>query len=520
MPWYQVTPIPMDDSPTTAPRSVTVFPFYNSYSSPEQRSVGVPPFYSKYRDERVGRRTTHVLWPLWRSEKRDDSWAYTERESTSVLPLFHQMAEEDERYGPNQHQYLFPFYFQGTQAKQNGRYVIVFPFFWYAENARMVTPLFPKRPQTFAAFWPFFGHFENYWNRHTIDYVLWPLFVRSIEGKDPEVDKITHYTFLWPIFGYYDSKVMGGFNVWPLVSRVEKPDEYLRAYWLWPLGHYRYEVVPEWSDKRSEETWFLPFYADATTPKYNFDLVFPFYGDLEMKGRRSRGYALAVYNTNENYRSSIRQHRLLWFLIRWTTRIDPNPKAGEFVLTPEPMQGGGFFPFYTKTWNSEKVRVSAPWPIYTYRKDREAAQIYTRQFLFPFFGRTVKEFPVAEGDSQPAKPTETKRYVWPFYRKTTLKNGHTYTNIPHFFPGLEVNDIDRNYSALWSVYRAERDPQTGARTDQFLGSVYKREKTDAGDVRKSVRLLVYSRTSQRGSDGSRSGETKWLFGLLKHRWEK
>ncbi|MGF1571627.1 MAG: hypothetical protein ACFCU1_00980 [Sumerlaeia bacterium] len=512
--YYQVGPFSVTAS--KAQQNWSFFPFLNYSNTERQKYWSITPFYSVYEDKEQNRKSTHVLWPLWRSERRAQSWAAEDRTSTSVFPIFHRMKEVDERYGPNQHQYLFPFYFQGSQKEANGRYFILFPFIWYAENARLVVPLFPKRPQTFAAFWPFIGHFENYWNRHTIDYVLWPLFVRSIEGAEETNDKITHYSFIWPIFGLYKSDVMGGFNVWPLISRVEKPDEYIRAYWLWPLGHYRYEKVPEWEDKRSEQTWFIPFFASANTPNYKYDLVFPFYGELDMKGRRSRGYALAIYNTNENFRSSIRNHRLFWFLIRWTTKIDPNPRYNDFTLHPEPLQGGGVFPFYVNQWNSSKRRVLAPWPIYSYRKDVDTDQIYTRQFLFPFFARTEKEFPAANGE--PQRLTQVKRYVWPFYRKTTLDDDSTYTNIPHLFPILDVNEIDRNYAPFWSLYRAERDPKTGARNEQILGSIYRKEKEANGTRNKQLNLLVYKGKWSKDAQGNRSGEVKILFGLIKSTW--
>lgn len=512
--FYQVGPFNVVASKEQ--QNWSLFPFAHYSNDARQKYWAISPLYSVYENKELGRKSTHVIWPFWISERRAQSWAAEDRTSTSVFPLFHRMKEVDQKYGPNQNQYLFPFYYQGSQKAQNGRYFILFPFIWYAENARMVVPLFPKRPQTFAAFWPFIGHFENYWNRHTIDYVLWPLYVRSIEGSDEKNDKITHYSFIWPIFGIYKSDVMGGFNVWPLVSRVNKPDEYLRAYWLWPLGQYRYEVVPEWTDKRSEETWFLPFYIDADTPKYKFKMVFPFYGDLNMKGRRSQGYALAIYNTNENYRSGIRNHRLLWFLFRWTTKIEPNTRYDDFTLHPEPMQGGGFFPFYTNQWNSQKRRVLAPWPIYTYRKDTDPDQIYTRQFLFPLFGRTEKSFPATENG--PQRLTEVKRYVWPFYRKTTLDDGSTYTNIPQLFPGLEINAIDRNFSPFWSIYRAERDPKTGARNEQVFGSLYRTAKESDGSRHKQLNLLVYKGKWSKDAEGNRSGEAKVLFGLFKSTW--
>lgn len=512
--FYQVGPFSV--AATKEEQNWSWLPFLHYSNNPEQKWWAVTPLYSVYEDKVQNRKSTHVLWPLWRSERRAQSWAAEDRRSWSVFPVFHSMREVDKRYGPNKNQYLFPLYYQGSQPEQKGKYFILFPFVWYGENARMVVPLFPKRPQTFAAVWPLMGHFENYWNRHTIDYVLWPLYVRSIEGQDPEVDKITHYSFIWPIFGYFDSKVMGGFNVWPLVSRVEKKDDYIRAYWLWPLGHYRYEKVPEWTDKRSEETWFIPFYVDAKTPKYKFNMVFPFYGDLDMKGRRSRGYALAIYNTNENFRSGIRNHRLLWFLFRWTTKIDPNPRYDEFVLHPEPMQGGGFFPFYVKQKNSEKLRVIAPWPIYTLKKDFDADRTYTRQYLFPFYALTKKTYSVAENGEQRAP--EVKRYIWPFYRKTTLKDGSTYTNIPQLFPTLDVEELDRNYAPFWSIYRAERDPKTGARNEMIFGSLYRTAKDSDGSRHKQLNLLVYKSKRSRSAEGERTGETQLLFGLIKHRW--
>jgi hypothetical protein len=56
--------------------------------------------------------------------------------------------------------------------------------------------------------------------------------------------------------------------------------------------------------------------------------------------------------------------------------------------------------------------------------------------------------------------------------------------------------IERNFSPLWSVWRAETNPGTGASSQSFLWNLYRREKTrDAKKLSLLFGLFQYQSTA-------------------------
>src|SRR5690606_36445943 len=233
-------------------------------------------------------------------------------------------------------------------------------------------------------------------------------------------------------------------RLWPLWSHVARENEFRRGYFLWPLGHYRKELTPEPGDKELDEMFlFLPFYGRVRDEKMDYDLVFPFCGRLDMEGRRVRGYALALYNENDNLRKGIREHRLLWFLIRWTSDIPR--EVGEEVAgeePPDPMRGGGVFPIYLKRENESKLRETIAWPIYSRRVDEYEDYVLRRNYLLPFYGRRVTDF--ADG-----RESESG-FLFPFYRWDETEEEKVYKSAPSLFPYSHSEPLDRNWAPVWS----------------------------------------------------------------------
>jgi len=494
-----------------------IWPLFRFYTSEDTNQYSMLPIFS-YRKEKEEARedTTHVIWPFFKQRYREKHWTSNERKEFSFWPLYHTVWEHDEKYGKIWHRYLFPLYFAGKQPQNNGRYFILFPFIWYADNAILVAPLFPKRPQTFAAIWPLVGHFKNYWNRDRITFLFWPLFIKSSEGKPDE--RIDVYSMPWPFLGYYHSKVMNGFYVWPLFSRVNKPNDYTRAYWLWPLGHYRSEVVDE-DDRYRDQVkgdrwwlfWFFPFYGKADLGLFDYLNIFPFYGEVDMNGRRVRGYFFAMYNRDENFRQGIATNRILWFMFKWTNEI---PIKEEFADPPpeRPKRSGIIF-IYKKTKTETKLRLRALLTLYQLKIDRFVDEIFTRQYFLPFYGRQTREFPQEDVKM-------TTKYIFPFYREVSFNQTHQYQSAPHLFFYTSIDQIDRNIGGIWEIWRKERNPQDGSYSESIFGSLYRHGKDGDGTTHRQVNLGLVKGKWTRGENGKRKGETSLIFGLLKYKWNK
>lgn len=497
-----------------------LWPLVEKSAGPDGRIAAVHPFWSRHRAPESADDSTHVLWPFLVRRHRPDTWNGTDRRSLSIVPLWHSSTNERGDLGRSTTRYLIPFYWQGSQTRPNepkGRYLVLFPFFWHAENARMAVPLFPPRPQNFSAIFPLGGTFEGYWNADRVRFFLWPLLVESTKRKPDETVKL--YSFPWPFLGLYSAERTSGFRVWPLFSRVSKPGEFTRAYWLWPLGHYRSETAADAKRSPKELFLFLPFYGRARDPKLSYDLVFPFYGELRQKGRTTRGYALALYNSDDNLRKGVRNHRLLWFIVRWTSRIPVQvqpavpPTPEEVASAPGPMEGGGVFPLYVRQSNGRSLREYVLWPFWTRRVDDYDDRVHARRFLLPFHGRTEVRF--KEDDSR-----RRGWFLWPLKRAVERRDGSTFSSVPHLFPYTEADPVDRNWAPLWMAWTRHANPSTGEARVRLFGNLTAYDRTADGTVRREVNLGVYSWKNETAPDGGRTGRVKVLFGLVRWDWNK
>ncbi|CAN5201433.1 hypothetical protein BH09SUM1_BH09SUM1_25830 [soil metagenome] len=463
------------DDPTT--ETWVLYPFYLDRETSQTLSVALHPLFSSQKDKSTLRSDFDFLWPIFSHRYRPDKIGAKNYSSNSLFPLYFDRKET--RFNQeNSVRLLLPIYFQGKQGKR-GRYLIIFPFFWYSQNARLQVPLFPPREQTFAAFFPLIGDFRGYWNRDRIFFFLWPLYVHSKQGTGKDFNEI--HSFLWPIFGKYGGPEINGFRVWPLFSYVKKDNEYKRAFWLWPLGQYRSGRISKTNPRQQNVVFFLPFYAKFRQPNISLDLVFPFYGKLVVRDRVSQGYFLALYNRDINYRRGTREDRYLLFLIRKKTKL---PNFTEEDVAKDAMLGGGVFPFYTRTHNDKKVRKNVIWPFSIYKLNRYPTYFYERKYFVPFYSSQLKQ--KTNGEFNYSK------FVFPFFRERKTVGGVKRTNVLHLLFYNDVDAIDREYAPLWTVWEKQEDLKTGEVATRVFKNVSRYEKKADGSVRRELNLLLFN----------------------------
>lgn len=250
---------------------------------------------------------------------------------------------------------------------------------------------------------------------------------------------------------------------------------------------------------------FLPFYAKWRRPNLTFDMLFPFYGKLEVGQRRTRGYFLALYNIDENLRTGIREERYFWFLGRRRTPIEG------IETDPRATTGGGFFPFYTRVSNDTRIYKTIVWPFHRYFVNHHDDHTDTRSYVFPFYSSRVRE----HDDGT----VERSRMIFPFFRRTESRNGTIQTNALHLIPyaGLQ-RAIERNWIPLWTLWEKQTDLQTGERWERALGTAYRHERLQDGTIRRRLNLLLLDHESVESPCGTKTGHTRLLFGLAgRHR---
>jgi len=493
-------PIPAvnsSDEATSAARTWWfAWPLLHVRKAPDESVVAMPPLFSTRLEHESGERRTDVLWPIVRYRSVPRHWNDTRYKFFVITPIWHQRSgvEDGAAY---RHRVLFPLYWQGSKDGQGG-YFVLFPFVWQARNADVKIPFFPNKPQTFTALWPVAGEFRDWYNRDVIQWFLWPLFMHSWKGDGEE--RFDTYTLGWPFFALHTGPRVSGFRAWPLASWAKKRGEFERAYWLWPLGHYRYD-----RQKESKTTLFIPFYGRTRSDTVAYDWLFPFYGRMDMKGRRLRGYMLAAYHTDDNLRRGVRVHRLLWFLITWRTRI-PIPPDLERDDIREPSYGWGVFPFYIRRSSPTQLREKIMWPFWYRRIDRYEQFDYDRYYFFPFYFRRVKTFTDGTKD--------LGEFCFPFYRRWKTPEGEEYRNVLHLRWHTRAEPVDRNWSPLWTVWESYRNPETGESRKRLLWFLWQKQKFDTGLETKRFNGLMYSESFREGGTETSEAHRRILGGLV------
>lgn len=526
IPW-RLPPQPRLDDWSQTTDTWILYPLMRSMQSPTESTFAIYPLLSIHRDKRSGIQRIGVLWPLSTWSHQPEDFTARDRTSFTILPLWYSGSGTRKNGQAFENRYLIPFYWQGHQAaigsSPEGRYTLVLPFYWQAKDARLVTPLFPARRQNFFAIWPFYGEFRGYWNRDLIEWVMWPLFVRSVKGTGD--DRLESIGVVWPVFHYYRGGNHKGGGVWPLFGMVNKKGETSRAYWLWPLGRRVVERDKSTGEVVSSTTLFIPFYGRVRSEKIRYDFAFPVYGDLQMAGRRSRGWGLATYMQDDNLRTGIRTHRVLWFIGRWTTRIPIPPQFQQDSQQPEgapsmaspPLEGGGVFPFYINRRSATDIRRAIVWPFYTHRVDFDTASTSRRTYLLPFFVQQKKTWhATTDAATSEEKPEQTmlRRFYWPGYREWRDRNGERYRSAPHLFPYSRFEWLDRHWAPLWTVWSKREKADTGELAVRWFGGAFLKDVNAAGQTRRKLNLVVWSRETRSGPELAFQSRSRILGGLV------
>lgn len=496
----------LDAPPLPGATSVRMpFPFFTRESGGGRRLVAFHPLFSVFQDESTGRHDVHVLWPIFRYSRQPESWHGADRRMIDIFPFYvnRWSVKDGER---SSSRLAFPLYMSGTD-KAGQRYFILAPFIWHADEAR-VPVFFPPRPQTFSAVWPLAGEFRDFWNRDRIQFLLWPLFVRSWKGDGD--DRVEMHAMPWPFLSLYSGPRVSGFRVWPLYARVRMEGEFTRSYWLWPLGHYRDER-PDERGRFRRGTIFFPFYANYETQDLRYRLHGPFHGRLEMKGRTSRGWLLGIYNEDENHRTGVRRHRLIWFIVRWWSPIPVREEFLAFQSEEEArsrgVRGGGVFPVYVRTHTGSGWRQTVLWPVFVRAFNRyPGGESFDRTtvILFHYQGTQRR----ADGS------TQFKQMFWPVYRRVRTWDGHTRENALHFVPLVDTPGADRNLVPLLAFWSSDRHAVTGERKDRWLGGVVSFDRDWRGVERRRFDTLLFTTEATDGPNRPRESRTTVLRGLV------
>lgn len=337
---------------------------------------------------------------------------------------------------------LFPIYFQQRSAESN---------------------------QNYTALFPIYGHLKGRIFRSEIDWVLWPLYLKTIKRagvapldlfltppdamRQPRLGDLTTYNYFLPFFHLRYGDGLFGWQLWPLLGHEHKATTSRTNTW------HDLEIIPGHDKKFFLWPIFLKQHRGigSDNPEHEL-LVFPFYDRVRSPLRDSTSYLTPFGLTITDDRArKYHEVGVPWPFIVFT--------RGEGKTVNR------IWPLFGQAHNASLESNFYLWPVYTYKGKRGETLDRRRTRILFFLGSHTWEQNTETGKSK------SRTDLWPLYTHRREFNGNTRLQIlAPLEPILPASkSIERNYSPLWSLWRAEENPQTGERSQSLLWNLYRRE---------------------------------------------
>jgi len=421
---------------TSGERTEAAGPFYYAERKESGRIWAVPPVLSYARDPEVETRECDFLYPVMTYARSGEQyrWQFFQILSLAGGPTQEETARD--RFT------LFPLYFQQRSSDPDQNYTAVVPFY---------------------------GHLRHRLFRDEVFFVMFPLYSQT-RKRDVVTDN-----YLVPFFHLRHGDGLRGWQFWPLAGNEHKEvttrtnsfNEVTTVgghdsfFVLWPLFFNNRSGIGTTNEQWQQTS--IPAYSLLRSPlRDSTTVIWPFFNYVD--------------DREKNYREWDAPWPFIVFARgpgKTTTRV---------------------WPFFSQSHNAKLESDFYLWPIYKFNRlhspplDRR----HTRICFFLYSDRTEAN-------------TETgadRRRVncWPLYTYRRDFSGNSRLQVlallELFLPANK--SIERNYSPLWSVWRAEKNAQTGANSQSLLWNLYRRETAPGA---KKCSLLFGLFQYQSGTEG-------------------
>ena len=164
------------------------------------------------------------------------------------------------------------------------------------------------------------------------------------------------------------------------------------------------------------------------------------------------------------------------------------------------------WPIFSQSHNQTQESDSYAWPFYYYKRTHSDPLDWqaTRVLFYLYVGVTERN-------------TETgaeklRRDAWPFFAWRKDFDGSTRLQILAPIEAILANSrgIERNWSPLWSLWRAEENPRAARSSRSLLWNLYRRD-TEPGHEKISAGFGLY----QRETEGEKKCTRLFYFPLAK-----
>jgi len=437
--------------------------------------AGYGPLYDRFELTLETGQRTEIAGPLFFNQEREDDFIW------GIPPLFvyatNRTADAEEmdflyplwtfdRFGDQKRWQFFQIFNQSVGEYQDETIrnrITVFPFYFHQRSTN------PE--QNYTALLPLYGRLVNRLYYKEIDFVLWPLWVKTLrEGTvapTPETEfvapffrwreerrvDVTTYNLIAPLFHYREGPGLKGWQALPFFSWERKDITTRTNKWgeeeLLP-GHRRLTVL--WPIFISQD-------RNLGTPnEEQVRAVLPFFSTLRSPYRDSSTYLWPIGLTLTDDRARhYKEVGAPWPLIVFA--------HGEGKTTRR------VWPLFSHASNASLESAFILWPVWKYNAiHAETLDRRRGRILWFLFSNTVE---------QNKETDEFRRRVdfWPLFTHRKEMDGSTRLQVlAPLEPILpNIDSIERDYSPLWSLWRSEANPQTGATSQSLLWNLYRRE---------------------------------------------
>lgn len=425
---------------TLAPGSRTevLGPLYYDQHGESESTWALPPLLSDTKDPEVGLREFDFLYPLMTYDRYGDQYRW------QFLQLFSRSGGPSPDVDSKRRFTIFPLYFQQRSSNSNDDY---------------------------TALAPFYGHLKHRLFRDEIFFVMFPFYSQT-RKRDVVSDN-----YFYPFVSRSRGPGLSGWQAWPVVGHVEK----------------------------SVTTRTNGFHDVQTVPGYNsWFVLWPiFFNDHTGLGSTNEGWQRAVLPLYSLERSPLRDSTtVIW---PFFSKIDDREKKYREWDAPWPLiefaRGPGkttdrVWPFFSQSHSPTLEDNFYLWPVYKYERARlEPLDRQRTRILFFLYSDTHEK-------NTETHEFRTRSYLWPLYTHWRDLKGRSRLQV---FAPLEPfvqgsHKIERDWSPLWSVWRQEKDPGTGAASQSLLWNLYRK---DVRPEHKKVSILLGLFQYQSGPENKR-----------------
>ena len=439
-----------------------------------QEPIDFGPLFQEYGLTLASGRRLEVLGPLYSQEKRgqERDWAVTPLLSYHLDPgtdseewdFAYPLLTYD-RFGS---QYRFQiaqlFSLSGGESLASNavKRFTLFPLY-FQQRA-------PDPALNYTAVFPVYGHLQNRLFRDEIDFVLWPLYVKtkrraawSSSNDDPDLaaryynlrqrkGDMTTRNYLYPIVHVREGDELRGWQVWPLAGGEGKAITYKtnaldelevfgghrKRFFLWPL--------------------FFQNDLDLGTANPRREIVsFPLYSEQRSPNRDSTTYLWPLFTVTDDRENQYREYDFVGPLV--VMARGPGKTANRV------------WPFFSHVKKGDLESAFYLWPLYKFNRalapplDRRRTRI-----VFFLYSDLVEE------DIETHR-AQRRTDLFPWFTARRDREGNERLQILAILePFLPTSkSVERDYSLAWSLWRSERNARTGAASQSLLWNLYRHE---------------------------------------------